>query len=79
MVAYSETGLCASATYYYRVRATNALGDSANTPTPPTVVSATTLGTVPTAPSGLTANVGLFEPDQPGLAGQLQQRDRIQD
>ena len=40
VVAYSETGLASSTAYYYRVRATNALGDSANTPTPPTVVIA---------------------------------------
>ena len=55
VVAYSETGLAPSTMYYYRVRATNASGDSANTPTPPTLVSATTLGSIPTAPSSLTA------------------------
>ena len=51
VVTYNETGLAPSTMYYYRVRATNANGDSANTST----ASATTQGTVPTAPSGLTA------------------------
>jgi hypothetical protein len=51
---YSNTGLTASTTYYYRVRATNSAGDSANS----NVASATTQAppaTVPAAPSGLTA------------------------
>ena len=51
VTTYSATGLSAGATYYYRVRATNANGDSANTST----ASATTQGTIPAAPSGLTA------------------------
>jgi len=51
--SYSDTGLNASTTYYYQVRATNSTGDSAYTP----VASATTPATViiPLAPSGLTA------------------------
>ena len=48
---YSATGLSSNTTYYYRVRATNANGDSANTST----ASATTQGAIPAAPSGLTA------------------------
>ena len=49
--SYSATGLSAGTTYYYRVRAINANGDSADS----SPVSATTLGTLPAAPSGLTA------------------------
>ncbi len=45
-----STGLVAGTTYYYRVRATNALGDSANA----SVASATTAST-PAAPSTLVA------------------------
>ncbi len=50
---YSNTGLSASTTYYYRVRSTNAGGDSAYS----NEAYATTQAaqTVPTAPSGLTA------------------------
>jgi hypothetical protein len=44
---YSDTNLAENATYYYRVRATNYLGTSANS----TQASATTLSSVPTAPS----------------------------
>ena len=51
VTTYSETGLSSNTTYYYRVRATNANGDSANTST----ASATTQNTIPAAPSGLTA------------------------
>ena len=51
VTTYSATGLSSGTTYYYRVRATNANGDSANTST----ASATTQGTIPAAPSGLTA------------------------
>ena len=51
VTTYSATGLSANTTYYYRVRATNAAGDSANTST----ASATTQDTIPAAPSGLTA------------------------
>jgi phosphodiesterase/alkaline phosphatase D-like protein len=51
VTTYNATGLSASTTYYYRVRATNASGDSTNTST----ANATTQGVVPAAPSGLTA------------------------
>ena len=49
--SYTNTGLSASTAYYYRVRSTNAGGTSANS----NVATATTLVTLPTAPSGLTA------------------------
>ncbi len=51
VTTYSATGLSANTTYYYRVRAVNGIGDSANTST----ASATTSGIVPAAPSDLTA------------------------
>ena len=51
VTTYSASGLSSSTTYYYRVRATNATGNSANTST----ASATTQGGLPTTPSGLTA------------------------
>jgi fibronectin type 3 domain-containing protein len=52
-VAFSSTGLTASTAYYFRARSFNTSGSSAYTPT----VSASTSssGTVPAAPSGLTA------------------------
>ena len=51
-IAYSDTGLAASTTYSYRVRATGAGGDSAYS----NVASATTAApSLPNAPSGLTA------------------------
>ncbi|HEX7150365.1 MAG TPA: fibronectin type III domain-containing protein [Thermoanaerobaculia bacterium] len=51
--SYSNTGLAASTTYYYKVRAKGATQDSVYS----SAVSATTQssGTIPTAPSGLTA------------------------
>jgi acid phosphatase type 7 len=49
--SYSNTGLTTSTRYYYRVRATNANGDSAYTNT----ADATTQGVSLSAPSGLTA------------------------
>ncbi len=49
--AYSDTGLAAGSTHYYRVLAHNAEGDSAYSNT----ASATTLSGPPAAPSGLTA------------------------
>jgi len=49
--SYSNTGLAASTTYYYRVRATNAVGDSINS----NVANATTLVALPAAPSVLSA------------------------
>ena len=53
---FASTGLAASTTYYFRVRASNSYGDSAYTNT----AFATTLaagGSLPAAPSGLTATV----------------------
>ncbi len=53
VTGYSDSGLTASTTYYYRVRATNAAGDSAYSST----ASATTQAqaTAPAAPTGLAA------------------------
>ncbi|HLL90734.1 MAG TPA: fibronectin type III domain-containing protein, partial [Tepidisphaeraceae bacterium] len=50
-VAYTDTGLTPGTTYHYRVRATNAAGDSANS----NAASATTPVALPAAPSGLAA------------------------
>ena len=47
----SNTGLTAATTYHYRVRATNGTGPSAWS----NVATAQTTGTVPAAPTGLTA------------------------
>jgi len=51
-IAYSNTGLSAATKYYYRVRATNAIGDSVFSGE----AVATTLVTTPTAPSSLVAS-----------------------
>jgi YD repeat-containing protein len=51
IIAYSDTGLTSETTYYYRVKAYNAAGDSGYT----NEVSATTFAVPPSAPSGLTA------------------------
>ena len=51
ITVYSDTGLLPSATYYYRVRATNSAGDSSYS----NIASDTTLATIPNAPSNLTA------------------------
>src|SRR5204863_4036667 len=53
VTSYSDTGLAAGTKYSYRVRATNAAGDSAYS----NVTNATTAvaQTLPAAPSGLTA------------------------
>ncbi len=54
VTSYQNTGLSASTTYYYRVRATNSAGDSAYS----NEANATTQAppvTIPAAPSGLTA------------------------
>jgi len=48
---YSDTGLAAATTYYYRVRAFNAAGQSAYS----NIASATTQDQLPTAPDNLTA------------------------
>ncbi len=54
-VSYSDSaGLSATTAYYYRVRAINAVGASANT----AVATATTLNPVPAAPSNLVATAG---------------------
>src|SRR5262249_26090208 len=49
--SWSNTGLAAASTWYYRVKATNAAGDSA----PSNVDSASTSDIAPAAPSALTA------------------------
>jgi len=49
--SYNDTGLSAVTTYFYRVRATNTAGDSANSAT----ASATTPVTIPSAPGALGA------------------------
>jgi hypothetical protein len=49
VTSYSATALAASTTYYFRVRATSAAGNSANS----NVVSATTASTLPAAPANL--------------------------
>ena len=75
VTTYNDTGLSTSTTYYYRVRATNAMGDSANTST----ASATTQTRRSDRSQRSDGHGRLFEPDQPGLDRQLQQRDRLQD
>jgi len=52
VTAYANTGLAANTTYFYRVRAINASGNSAYT----SEANATTLPNPPTAPSSLVAN-----------------------
>ena len=51
VVSFSDTGLAASTTYFYRVVASNGSGDSA----PSAVVNATTATPPPEAPAGVTA------------------------
>ncbi|MBP7866306.1 MAG: fibronectin type III domain-containing protein [Acidobacteria bacterium] len=53
VTSYANTGLAASTTYYYRIRATNASGDSAYSNEANATTSTTP--TPPAAPSGLTA------------------------
>jgi subtilisin family serine protease len=50
--AYLDSGLAASTTYYYRVRASNGAGDSSASPT----AGATTVAAVPAAPASLTVS-----------------------
>ncbi len=52
VTSYNDTGLSITTTYYYRVRATNSIGDSSYS----NEANATTLDNVPAAPSNLTAN-----------------------
>ena len=54
VTTYQNTGLAASTTYHYRVRATNAVGPSGWS----NVANATTTGTVPAAPTNLVATAG---------------------
>ena len=54
ITAYNDTGLTCNQHYYYRVRATNAAGDSANTHVD---VYTAACGTPPAAPSNLNAAV----------------------
>ncbi len=51
ITTYSDTGLAAATTYFYRVRATNAAGDSPYSPE----ASANTSAVAPSAPTSLTA------------------------
>ncbi len=62
VTAYNDTGLASNTTYFYRVRATNAVGDSAYS----NEASATTQITTPTAPTGLSA--ASISPSQINLA-----------
>ena len=75
VTTYSATGLSASTTYYYRVRATNANGDSANTSHGQRHDARHHSGRSQRSDG----NGRLFEPDQSELDGQLEQRDRLQD
>jgi hypothetical protein len=52
-VSYSDSGLTCGTTYVYRVRASNATGDSANSST----ASASAVACKPAAPSGLSATL----------------------
>ncbi len=71
VTTYSDSALAAATTYFYRVRATNAAGDSSYSPE----ASATTSATVPAAPASLTATaisstqINLAWPDVSGETG----------
>ncbi len=72
--SFSDSGLSEATTYYYRVCATNAAGDSAYSNT----ASATTSLTIPAAPTGLVATAASASQINLSLDRQLLQRDRLQ-
>ncbi len=75
VAAYSDTGLTAATTYFYRVRATNAIGDSAYS----NEASATTLHHSSRGTEWLDGYRDLEQPNRSGLDGQRLERNRIQD
>ena len=71
VTSYADTGLSSATTYFYRVIATNAGGDS-----PPSAVTSATTGVqAPAAPANLTATAAL-QPDRPVLE-RRGHRDRL--
>jgi predicted phage tail protein len=52
VLTYNVVGLASNTTYYYRVRAVNSIGNSANS----SVITATTLLTIPSSPIALAAS-----------------------
>ena len=71
VTSYSNTGLTASTSYSYRVRAYNTAGNSDYSNTATAVTQAAPA--LPAAPTNLVATASLQEPDQPHLDGQRQQ------